>query len=145
MSQKFMGMIGNRPEFCALLLRGMLKLTAIAFVVLLATSTGTASQPAVVIKMLDMPPSFQPSSVTIKVGDTVEWENVGNSVHHATNDYDVAIKKDDVSSPNDKLVFDSGFLQPGGTFTHTFTAAGTYKYVCVVHEPSGMTGQIVVK
>jgi plastocyanin len=43
------------------------------------------------------------------------------------------------------LVFDSGFLQPGGTFTHTFTAAGTYKYVCVVHEPSGMMGQIVVK
>jgi plastocyanin len=145
MSEKFMGMIGDRPEVCTLLLRGMLKLTAIAFVVLLATSTGTASQPAVVIKMLDMPPSFQPSSVTIKVGDTVEWENVGNSVHHATNDHDVAIKKDDVSSPNDKLVFDSGFLQPGGTFTHTFTAAGTYKYVCVVHEPSGMTGQIVVK
>jgi plastocyanin len=99
----------------------------------------------VVIKMQDMPPSFQPSSVTIKVGDTVEWENVGNSVHHATDDHDMAIKKDDVASPSGELVFDSGFLQPGGTFKHTFTTPGTYKYVCVVHEPSGMMGEIVVK
>ena len=48
--------------------------------------TANASVSAVVIKMIDTPPSFQPSQVTIKVGDTVQWDNVGNSVHHATSD-----------------------------------------------------------
>jgi hypothetical protein len=39
-------------------------------------------------------------------------------------------------------LFDSGSLAPGGTFSHTFTAAGTYHYHCSIH-PS-MTGIIVV-
>jgi plastocyanin len=125
--------------------RGIVKLIAFAFGVFLFPSAGTANQPAAVIKMLDTSPSFQPSMVTIKVGDTVEWENVGSSVHHATNNHDIAIKGDEVSSPSRELVFDSGFLRPGDTFWHTFTSPGTYRYVCVVHEPSGMIGQIVVK
>ena len=45
-----------------------------------------ATQADVVIKMLDMPPAFQPNLTTIKVGQRVEWENVGNEVHHATSD-----------------------------------------------------------
>ena len=109
------------------------------------SATVAADQPAVVVKMRDMPPSFDPSKVTIKVGDTVKWENTGNSVHHATDDHEMAIKGDDVATPTGAPAFDSGFMRPGETFTHTFTKPGTYKYVCVAHEASGMIGEVVVK
>jgi plastocyanin len=108
-------------------------------------TANASSDSAIVIKMLDMPPSFQPSQVTIKVGDTVKWENVGNSVHHATSDPAHAIKPDDVANPSGAKPFDSGFLPPGQSFTHTFTVPGTYKYVCAAHEMSGMSGEILVR
>ena len=106
----------------------------------------TAAAPETVkIKMRDMPPSFDPKTVTIGVGTTVEWRNVGNSVHHATDDHEMAISGGDVASPGGAAIFDSGFLRPGETFTHTFTKVGVYKYVCLAHEASGMAGEVVVK
>ncbi|MBV8136037.1 MAG: hypothetical protein JO121_10460 [Deltaproteobacteria bacterium] len=118
---------------------------AIAIVALLERRTAVASQPAVTIKMLDVPAAFEPGTVTIKVGDTVEWRNVGNEVHHATTDPSMAINCGDVGSPSGAQPFDSGFLKPGATFSHTFKVAGTYRYACAVHETSGMIGKIVVK
>ena len=117
---------------------------AIAMVTLLARRTAVASQPVVTIKMLDVPAAFEPGTVTIKVGDTVEWRNVGNEVHHATTDPSMAINCGDVGSPAGAEPFDSGFLKPGATFSHTFKVAGTYRYACAVHETSGMIGKIVV-
>ena len=107
--------------------------------------TVAADEPVVVVKMRDMPPSFDPSLVTIQVGDTIKWENNGNSVHHATDDHEMAIRGDDVKIPSGVPAFDSGFMRPGESFTHTFTTPGTYKYVCVAHEASGMIGEVVVK
>ena len=124
---------------------GWLALLAIPLIAPLSVRTTAAVPPTVVVKMLDMPPSFDPKIVTIAVGATVEWRNVGNSVHHATDDHEMAISGGDVASPNGAAVFDSGFMRPGETFTHTFTKPGVYKYVCVAHEASGMTGEIVVK
>lgn len=104
-----------------------------------------APNPTIVIKMLDMPVSFQPALITIKAGDTVKWENVGNSVHHATSDPSSAIIATDVTNPSGAKPFDSHFIQPGESYTHTFTVPGTYKYVCAAHEMSGMSGEIMVK
>jgi plastocyanin len=118
---------------------------AIAIVTLLARRTAVASQPVVTIKMLDVPAAFEPGTVTIKVGETVEWHNVGNEVHHATTDPSMAINCGDVGSPAGAEPFDSGFLKPGATFSHTFKVAGTYRYACAVHETSGMIGKIVVQ
>lgn len=118
---------------------------ALAIVTLLARRTAVASQPVVTIKMLDVPAAFEPGTVTIKVGDTVEWRNVGNEVHHATTDPSMAINCGDVGSPAGAEPFDSGFLKPGATFSHTFKVAGTYRYACAVHETSGMIGKIVVE
>lgn len=126
--------------FAAISTLGSLALTG------LAGRTADASAPAtLVIKMLDMPPSFVPTQVTIKAGDTVKWENVGNSVHHATDDPAAAIKPEDVATPAGAKPFDSGFLPPGSSFTYTFTVPGTYKYVCAAHEMSGMSGEVVVR
>lgn len=103
-----------------------------------------ATQADVVIKMLDMPPAFQPTLTTIKVGQSIEWENVGDEVHHATSDPSLAIKAKEVTNPRGAEPFDSGFLRPGETFTHIFTIPGEYRYSCVVHEAKGMLGTIVV-
>jgi plastocyanin len=80
---------------------------AILAAIVLAGRTAGASAPAtVVVKMLDMPPSFQPAQVTIHAGDTIKWVNVGNSVHHATDDSAAAIKSDDVAHPAGAKPFD---------------------------------------
>jgi plastocyanin len=107
--------------------------------------TARANEPAVVIKMLDVPASFEPAEVTIGVGDTIRWENVGVSVHHAGSDPSTAIKASDVANPDGAKPFDSGLIKPGESFSYTFTKPGIYKYVCIAHEGSGMLGQVTVR
>ena len=104
-----------------------------------------AAKPAVVITMMDMPASFEPTRITIKAGDTVEWKNTGNQLHHVTTDPSAAIKKSDVATPPGAKPFDSGFLKPGESFNQTFSVPGTYRYTCAVHEAKGMNGEVVVQ
>ena len=118
---------------------------AIAAVVGVHLRSAAASTPPIVIKMIDMPASYQPAKLTIRVGETVEWKNLGTSVHHASSDPSEAVNPADVSNPASAKPFDSGFLQPGQSFTYTFTQPGTYKYICAPHETSGMAGEVVVK
>ena len=39
----------------------------------------------------------------------------------------------------------SGLLEPGATFTVTFNKAGTFPYICGLHDDMGMKGVVVVK
>jgi plastocyanin len=123
----------------------LISAVAVFLLMLADKSVSEAAGPGVVVKMVDMPPMFQPTQVTIRAGEAVEWENVGNEVHHATSDPSLAIKDTEVTNPPGTEPFDSGFLRPGETFTHTFSKTGVYKYTCVVHEAKGMIGEIVVK
>jgi plastocyanin len=111
----------------------------------LRLTSAAASTPPLVVKMVDMPATFQPAQLTIKVGETVEWKNVGNSVHHASSDPSTAVNPAEVSNPPGAKPFDSGFLQPGQSYTYTFTVPGTYKYICAPHETSGMLGEVTVR
>ncbi len=95
--------------------------------------------------MLDAPTEFDPTQVTINAGDSVHWQNDGNTIHDATNNPALAIDPKQVSSPAGAPAFDSGFINPGQSFEQKFTVPGVYKYVCVPHETSGMIGTIVVK
>jgi plastocyanin len=45
-----------------------------------AVAKSRAAKPVIIIKMTDMPPSFDPTQITIKAGETVEWQNVGNQL-----------------------------------------------------------------
>ena len=107
----------------------------IGVVIVIAASVGvhlisaSASTPPLLVKMVDMPATFQPAKLSIKVGETVEWKNVGNSVHHASSDPSTAVNPGEVSNPPGATPFDSGFLQPGQSYTYTFTVPGTYKYI----------------
>lgn len=71
--------------------------------------------------------AFNPSSLTVKVGDTVTWTNDSGTAHTAT--------ADDGS-------FDSGTVKASTPFQHTFTAAGTFSYHCSIH--SSMKATITV-
>jgi plastocyanin len=122
----------------------MIALVLLGLAVTQQSLSAAATAPVIVVRMLDMPLAFQPNLIRIKAGDSVEWKNVGNEVHHATSDPSLAIKPAEVSNPPGAEPFDSGFLRPGETFTHVFTVLGEYKYTCVVHEAKGMIGTIVV-
>lgn len=102
------------------------------------------AQEAVTIDMTDAL-TFAPAQVTITVGGTVTWENPSTVVHTATGDPDNVADPDNVELPDGAEPWDSGFVQPGDSFSHTFTEPGTYHYVCVPHEGVGMAGTIIVQ
>lgn len=75
--------------------------------------------------------TFSPQRLTIRRGDKVVWVNRDTSSHTVT---------------SDTGTFDSGTLNPGESFSRTFTKTGTYYYHCRFHgDPrGGMWGVIVV-
>jgi len=73
---------------------------------------------------------FSPRTITVVIGvnNTVVWTNLDSAEHTVT--------ATDSS-------FNSGFIQPGQTYTHTFTTPGTYTYYCEIHP--WMKGTVIVK
>lgn len=69
--------------------------------------------------------SFSPGSLEVGVGDTVTWTHEGSRGHNVTADE-----------------FESGGLSGGDVYEFTFEEAGTFSYVCTLHQ--GMSGEIVV-
>lgn len=62
--------------------------------------------------------TFEPQRIEITVGTTVRWTNNDQLVH--------TISADDGS-------WDSGPVEPGKTWTHTFTQPGEYAFHCTPH------------
>lgn len=71
--------------------------------------------------------AFNPSSVTVSVNTSITWINK-DAVNHTVT--------------SDTGLFDSGTLAANGTYSYTFTAAGTYSYHCKLH--SSMIATIIV-
>lgn len=78
--------------------------------------------------------AFEPSTVTIKAGDTVKWVNNKLPPHNIIFEGDAANKS------HDQLMF-----SPGESYEATFDAPGTYSYYCSPHRGAGMTGKVVVQ
>jgi plastocyanin len=76
---------------------------------------------------------FNPKTVTVKAGTTVEWVNDDSVSHDVTKD----------TGPGPQFSSGSGNLAGGDTYKITFKTPGTVSYECTVHP--GMTGTIVVK
>ncbi|MGY8635577.1 plastocyanin/azurin family copper-binding protein [Bradyrhizobium sp. 14AA] len=87
---------------------------------------------------------FVPATVNISVGDTVKWTNPTVITHSVSFDPAQATTVSDVVLPAGVAPFDSGNMEEGTTFSHTFTVKGTYRYVCKFHETMGMVGTVVV-
>ena len=73
--------------------------------------------------------TFTPNNITVKVGDTVTWENMDSTAHTVTSSL--------ANGPK------SGTLQKGQSYSFKFTQAGTYNYACKFH-PS-MVGSVTVQ
>lgn len=73
--------------------------------------------------------AFKPKKTSVPVGTAVTWTQKDGSPHTTT--------------AKDKS-FDSGELSGAGkTFSHTFTTAGTFDYLCTIHQ--SMTGTVTVQ
>ena len=76
---------------------------------------------------------FNPKTVTVSKGATVEWKNSDSVNHDVTKD----------SGPGQDFKSGTGDIGSGGTYEVSFDQAGTVEYECTVHP--GMTGTVVVK
>jgi plastocyanin len=70
---------------------------------------------------------YKPSSLTVKVGQTIKWKNTGAAVHTVTG--------------KSGLTFDSGNLNPGAVYALKPGGVGKITYQCTIH---GFTGTITV-
>jgi len=83
--------------------------------------------------------SFQPTDLTVHVGDTVTW-----TVTKAITDPH-SVTSGTPGGTDSGKVFDSGIVlqNNGDSFPFTFTTAGTFPFYCQVH-PTTMKGTITV-
>jgi plastocyanin len=88
---------------------------------------------------------FAPETITVKVGESVEWLNDDQDVHQV-------ISGKDLQDPNLGKPLDSGTLLPGQYFIFSFDKPGRYPYMCVIHwslqsisGKGGMLGEVIVE
>ena len=108
-----------------------------------APPTGAPSQAAapagpVTIKLANL--AIEQPAVTVPAGTTVIWSNAEtNGVPHNI----VAGMVEGTMAHPDGTFGSPALFNPGQTFEHTFTSAGTYHYYCSVH-PAQMQGTVTV-
>src|SRR5262245_41555996 len=106
--------------------------------------------------------AFLPSKITVDEGDTITWTTGADFVHTVTfasggtpppvvtTEGTTVVQPAATAFPSGGPNYDgtglvnSGLLEgKGKTFALTFTKAGTYDYLCLLHP--GMVGQVVVQ
>ncbi len=78
-------------------------------------------------------PFFSPSTISIKAGETLTFDNVDANFHTVTSG---------TANTGPDGTFDSGLLSAGEKFTLTLDKPGTYQYYCTIHP--NMVGTIIV-
>src|SRR5215204_525303 len=81
--------------------------------------------------------AYQPNPIQVSVGTTVIWTNDDSQPHTVTSGSNGQPDNKFNSSPNF-----SPLLNPGQTFSFTFTQAGDYPYFCMLHP--NMVGTVSV-
>jgi plastocyanin len=92
------------------------------------TTTGTPTQTVKVVSDPNTIGKYDPASITVKVGDTIQWDFQDNTAMHSVTD--------------DNSAFDSCLQNAGAKFMVTFSKAGDFKYHCQIH--SQMLGDVKV-
>jgi len=91
-------------------------------------SGATATQTIKIVPDPNTVGKFDPSTINVKTGDTVEWDFQDSSSQHS-------VTADDSS-------FDSCLQNSGAKFVVTFSKAGDIKYHCSIHAQ--MVGDVKV-
>ena len=95
----------------------------------------------VAAKVIDT--DFRPVTLNVKVGSTVDWEQIGDQPHSVT-----AVDGSFDSSPDCGPIDSDKCLGEGDAFSFTFDKPGEFDYYCRVHglpDGTGMFGTVVVK
>lgn len=87
----------------------------------------TETAPDVVaVQIVDF--NFDPPTITIPAGTTVEWTNVGPTQHNVV---------------SQEGIWESPIMEAGATYRFTFDEPGTYAYWCTLHPT--MLGSVTVQ
>ncbi|MBO0888654.1 cupredoxin domain-containing protein [Candidatus Bathyarchaeota archaeon] len=107
------------------------------------TNSTTSSQSSGTGPLITMPNgvggnqslNFLPANITVVIGvnNTVTWVNSDTALHTVTSQ----------TVPAGAGSFNSGNMNAGAKFTHTFTVPGTYTYTCIFH--TWMNGTVIVE
>lgn len=119
----------NKPFF-------VLSSVLLATGLLLVISAGSGASPrASATKNVSVEDDFFSSkTVNISSGDKVVWRWKG------FDDHNVRFR----SAPSGVKRPKGSTTKASGRFARTFSKRGTYRYVCTLHEDSGMKGRVVV-
>jgi plastocyanin len=93
-------------------------------------NSGSAPPKVVTVVIRDF--KFEPATVTVHAGDTVEWKNNDIVAHTATADGEAQ-----------KPAFDSGTIHTGAAWRYVARKEGTYNYICTRHP--NMKGKLIVQ
>jgi len=74
--------------------------------------------------------AYGTNPLVVAVGTAVTWTNNDTMPHTVT---------------SDTQLFDSGTMNAGATFSHTFTTAGDFPYHCTIHGAASMSGMVRVQ
>ncbi|MBV8273638.1 MAG: cupredoxin family copper-binding protein [Verrucomicrobia bacterium] len=114
-----------------------LKLAALVVLAVLALIAATrflshasAGRPGVTVAIRDF--KFEPATVTVHVGENVQWKNEDFVPHTATADGEAQ-----------KPAFDSGTINTGAAWRYVASKKGTYNYTCTRHP--NMKGKLIVQ
>jgi plastocyanin len=77
---------------------------------------------------------YAPPEVQVAAGSSIKWTNDDDVVHTVT--------QGKPSEGGNSTGFNSGPIQPGGTFVHFFDESGTVEYYCTIHPH--MIGKVIV-
>ncbi|HET7385914.1 MAG TPA: plastocyanin/azurin family copper-binding protein [Nocardioidaceae bacterium] len=87
--------------------------------------------------------------IHVKVGDTVTFSNARSMGEPHTVTFGAEPQGPAIEQYTPQASYDGGdlssFIPPGQTFKVTFTKAGTYHYICALHDYMGMVGTVVVE
>jgi plastocyanin len=97
-----------------------------------APPTGPGTAATAHVSIIDF--GFSPGSITVAAGTTVTWTNTGVSIHSVTSN--TGAFDSSPSCPTGPCI------NPGSSFSHLFTQAGTFSYHCRVHP--NMTAAVIV-
>ncbi len=118
-----------------ILLLAVLALIAVARLLSHASAgqpANSGSAPPKVVRVVIRDFKFEPATVTVDAGDTVEWKNEDTVAHTATAD-------DEAQKP----AFDSGTIHTGAAWRYVARKKGTYNYICTRHP--NMKGKLIVQ
>ena len=88
--------------------------------------------------------TFGPPTVTVTVGQVVEWDWKSPNHNVVSGDTTTGTPDNQFCSPDDTNCATTPLLTTNSVYTHTFAVPGTYNYFCRAHRTSGMVGTIIV-